>query len=62
MMSTRLLVIRARSQGSGCTAFIRLIVHPLLIEVPTVAAGCLHVLRDARNPSRERGILMGEKE
>jgi hypothetical protein len=24
-----LLVIRARSQGSGCTATIRLIVHPV---------------------------------
>jgi hypothetical protein len=25
----RLLVIRARSQGSGCTAAIRLVVHPV---------------------------------
>jgi hypothetical protein len=26
---------------------------PCFLEVPTVAARCLHVLRDARDPSRE---------
>jgi hypothetical protein len=45
-----LLVIRAWSQGSGCTAAIRL----SFLEVPTVAARSLHVLSDARDPSSER--------
>jgi hypothetical protein len=57
-----MMMIRARSQGSGCTAAIRLIVHPVFLEVPTVAARFLHILRDARDPSSERWKLMGEKE
>jgi H+/Cl- antiporter ClcA len=49
------VVIRAQSQGSGCTAAIRLIVHPVFfLEVRTVAARCPHVLRDAIDPSSER--------
>jgi hypothetical protein len=35
---------------------------PCFLEVPTVAVRCLHV-RDARDPSGERGnFLMGDKE
>jgi hypothetical protein len=49
------VVIRARSRGSGCTA-------PCFLEVPTVAARCLHVLRDARDQAARGGTLMGEKE
>jgi hypothetical protein len=53
MLVVVVVVIRARSQGSGSTAAIRLIVQPVL-EVPAVAARCLHILRDARDPSSER--------
>jgi hypothetical protein len=34
----------------------------LFLEVPLVAARCLHVLRDARGPSSEKWNLMGEKD
>jgi hypothetical protein len=53
-------VIRARSQGSACNASIRLIEHPVFY-VPTVAARCLHVLRDARDPSSERWNFNGRE-
>jgi hypothetical protein len=56
-----LVVIRARSQGPGGTAAIRLIVHPIFLEVPTVAVICLHVLRDARDPSSERWNFNGRE-
>jgi hypothetical protein len=55
------LVIRARSQGSACTATIRLIVQPCFLEVPTRAARCLHVLRNARDPSSERWNFSGRE-
>jgi hypothetical protein len=45
------------TSGPGCTAAIRLIVRPVFLEVPTVAVRCLHVLRDARDPSSEEGEL-----
>jgi hypothetical protein len=35
---------------------------PRFLDVPTVAARCLHVLSDARDPSSERWNFMGEKE
>jgi hypothetical protein len=35
--------------------------YTLFPEVLTVAARCLHVLRDMRDPSSERWNLMGEK-
>jgi hypothetical protein len=57
MLLVVVVVIRARSKGSGCTAAIRLVVHPgipCFLEDPTVAGRCLHVLRDARDPSSER--------
>jgi hypothetical protein len=53
----------ARSHCLGCILAIRLIVlpsSPLLLEVPNVAARCLYVLRDARDPSNERWNFMGE--
>jgi hypothetical protein len=34
---------------------------PWFIEVPTVAARCLHVLRDARDPSSERWNFNGRE-
>jgi hypothetical protein len=37
----------------------RLIVRPVFLEVSTVAVRCLHVLRDARDPSGERENFNG---
>jgi hypothetical protein len=33
----------------------------VVLTVPTFAARCLHVLRDARDPSSERWKVVGEK-
>jgi hypothetical protein len=57
-----LLVIRARSQGSGCTAAIRLIVHPVfykfLLSPPDVSTSyATQEIQAARG-----GTLMREKE
>jgi hypothetical protein len=35
---------------------------PCFLEVPTVTARCLHVLRDARDPRSDRWNLLGETE
>jgi hypothetical protein len=51
--SGEFLVNRARGAKAGCTAAIRPFVHHVFLEVPTVAARCLHFLRDVRNPSSE---------
>jgi hypothetical protein len=56
------VVIRARSQGSGCTAATRLIVHPVFYKFPLspldVSMSC--VTQDIQ--AARGGTLMGEKE
>jgi hypothetical protein len=57
-----LLVIRARSQGSSCTAAIRLIVHPVFckfaLSPPDVSTS--YATREIE--AVRGGTLMGEKE
>jgi hypothetical protein len=58
-------VIRAQSIWPGCTAALRLIVHPVnppyVLDIPTFAARCLHILHNARDPSCERWNLWVRK-
>jgi hypothetical protein len=54
-----LLLLNMALQSLG---FSYILFTPLFLDVPTVAARCLHVLRDARDPRSERWNLIGEKE
>jgi hypothetical protein len=56
-----LVVIRAQSQGSGCTAAIRLIVHPVFKKFPLSPpdVSTSYVTREIR--AARGGNLMGEK-
>jgi hypothetical protein len=56
-----LVVIRARSQGSGCTAAIRLIVHPVFWKFPLSPpdVSTSYATREIR--AARGGTLMGEK-